>query len=260
MDIRKEITDAEYVIVGIGELFGYDWKKLSCDKRYVELCEQIGDRSDLQWVIPFLQKVSMDAHADIELKGAYSKLAEMTEGKDCYFVTTTIDDYIYNLGFARERIVTPCGGYRQLQCEKGCTTELINLPFALLQYVQKLYNDMIQLDDILDKYPECPLCGANLVFNQIGYEPYIEEGYLSDWGKYQKWLEQTMNRDTLLVELGVGLGFMSVIRSPFERMVTYNKKARMIRVHPSLYMSAAGMDDRCISVAADPKAWMNEIG
>lgn len=259
MDVRKQISDADYVIVGIGEGFGYDWSVLDGDDRYVELFNQITQVDGLDWLIPHLQKVTLDYNTDNKLAGAYQALKELIENKDYYVVTTTIDDYVYNAGLNADRIVTPCGGFRQLQCSQNCHKELINLPNALLKYVQNLYNNKMSLDEMMDKYPECPHCGSNLIYNQIGADNYLEDGYLIKWTAYREWLEKTMNRKTVLLELGVGLGFMSVIRSPFERLVGYNLKSMMYRVHPTLSMAAANTGDRCVSVPADPMEWITSI-
>lgn len=250
--IKDRIDESDYVLVGIGEKFGYDWRKLEKDSRYIELLLKISEDKSLEWLIPFLQKTAMDRNPDEQLAKAYEKLAEITNGKDAFFITTTIDDYIYDTSIRKDRIVTPCGGFKKLQCEKACTHDLINVPNALLQYVQKLYNKEMSLDEMRDKYPECPECGANLIFNQIGNPNYVEAGYLTGWGIYHKWLEMTMNRKITILELGAGFGFMTVIRSPFEKLVEYNRKSIMYRVHPSLYMSAEGMEDRCISVKENP--------
>lgn len=264
MEISKQLIDdikeAEYVIVGVGEKFGYEWKLLEADARYNELVEIIEKTNKCRWVIPYLQKVAMDENKDEVLANAYDKIVELIADKDAYVVTTTIDDYVYDSDIPLDRIVTPCGGFKKLQCEKACCNEITNLPLPLLKYVENLYNNMMSLDEIQDKYPECPFCGANLVFNQIGCENYVEAGYIRDWALYREWLEKTMNRRVVLLELGVGLGFMSVIRSPFEKLAEYNLKSKMYRVHPTLYMGTPQISERCISVQADPRKWILEVG
>lgn len=257
--LLDDINNADYVIVGIGDRFGYDWNKLSEDSRYNDLVEQIGEDGELIWIIPYLQKVVMDMNPDNRLKSGFEAIGKILEGKDYYVLTTTIDDYIYGSCLNQNRIVTPCGGFRRLQCEKACKDVLINVPSALLQYVQKLYNEEMNLDEMRDKFPECPDCGANLIFNQIGCENYIENGYLSDWTIYQKWLEMTMNKKIVMLELGVGLGFMSVIRKPFENLATYNLKSILYRVHPTLYMGTHEIAERCINIPENPIDWITGI-
>ena len=255
-DVKARLNDADFCVVGIGELFAYDWNLINSDERYIELSEAIDRDTSLSWLLPFVQKVAMDNNPDIRLKDAYENLVKSLENVDAYYITTTIDDYIYDSGIAKDRIVTPCGGFRKLQCEKICNEELINLPFALLQYVQKLYNKTISLDDIRDKYPECPECGSNLIFNQLGAQNYNEQGYLPEWNLYQQWLQKTMNKKIVMLELGAGLGLMSVFRSPFERLATYNLKSTLFRVHPTLYMSTPEISDRCVSIAQNPIDWV----
>lgn len=255
-NVKNTINDSDYVLVGIGELFGYDWKLVESDERYQELFEVINEDRSLEWLLPYLQKVTMDSLPDRKLKEAYFDLAKMISEKDYYVITTTIDDYIYQSGINEKRIITPCGGFRKLQCSNNCNKELINIPNALLKYVQNLYNNKISLDEIRDKYPECPDCGAYLVPNQIGIDNYAEEGYLDKWGEYRSWIEKTMNRKLTMLELGAGLGFMSVIRNPFEKLASYNQKATLYRVHPTLYMGTPQMEDRCISIQHNPIEWI----
>ena len=60
--------------------------------------------------------------------------------------------------------------------------------------------------------------------NNVYAENYNENGYLSDWQIYTKWLQGTLNKKVLILELGVGLVFPSVIRWPFEKIAFYNQK------------------------------------
>ena len=53
--------------------------------------------------------------------------------------------------------------------------------------------------------------------------------------KYMDWLMTTMNRRLLILELGVGMNYPTVIRFPFEKLTYVNNRARMIRVHNKLY-------------------------
>ena len=51
------------------------------------------------------------------------------------------------------------------------------------------------------------------------------------WNGYTGWLAGTLNRTTVLLELGEGFGHPSLIRWPFERTAAINRKARLYRVH-----------------------------
>lgn len=81
------------------------------------------------------------------------------------------------------------------------------------------------------------------------YHPeYDESLYLPDWQRYTKWLQGTLNRRLLILELGVGLTYPSVIRFPFEKTAYFNQKSRLYRIHESLYQLTPEIAERAVSI------------
>ena len=76
------------------------------------------------------------------------------------------------------------------------------------------------------------------------------------WDKYTKWLQGTLNRNVLILELGVGLKYPGVIRFPFEKAAYFNKKADFIRVHGRLYQMTEELGDKGISIAQNAVAFL----
>lgn len=72
------------------------------------------------------------------------------------------------------------------------------------------------------------------------------------WEAYNQWLGRTLNRNLVLLELGVGLKYPAVVRWPFEKIAFFNKKAIMYRVHKSLYQTTEELGDKCIGIQANP--------
>ena len=54
-----------------------------------------------------------------------------------------------------------------------------------------------------------------------------------------KWLQGTLHKKLVILELGAGMKYPDILRFPFERMVYFNKKAELIRVHDKLYQLPA---------------------
>ena len=52
-NLLKDISDAEYVLIGIGDEIQYDWNRMADSKRYSEL----SDDSANDDLIPFFQKI-----------------------------------------------------------------------------------------------------------------------------------------------------------------------------------------------------------
>lgn len=75
---------------------------------------------------------------------------------------------------------------------------------------------------------------------------------VSNWDEYNAWLTKTLNKSLLVLELGVGLAYPNVVRWPFEKVAFVNNKAKMIRVHKSLYQTTDELGEKCIPMKADP--------
>ena len=84
----------------------------------------------------------------------------------------------------------------------------------------------------------------DLIFNNILSEGYVEEEYLEQWEKYMKWLQGTVNRKLCVLELGVGMLYPTVIRWPFEKVVYFNQKSNIFRIHSKLYQLTEEIKDR----------------
>lgn len=95
-------------------------------------------------------------------------------------------------------------------------------------------------------------CGSDRDKNVVTDENYDESGYLPQWQAYQSWLGNTLNRDLVILELGVGFNFPSVLRFPDERMVFFNQKSTLVRVHSEFYQVPKEIADRSITVAKNP--------
>ena len=230
--LDQKLGEADLVLVGIGSGLQYDWNLIADDPNYSALVEQAGEGDAFDQFFSFLQADMLKKHADKDLESCFSNLSEKLKGKNYFIVTTTIDDTIFHTGFDTNRIVTPCGGFRKLQCTDNCSKELTDTEAIDWETISSCY----QAKTLPETYHKltCPHCGKELVFNQIGTGTYCEQGYLDQWSNYTKWLMGTMHKKVVLLELGVGLEFPTIIRSPFEKMVTYNQTATLFRVHPTM--------------------------
>lgn len=248
-ELCVQIGKADKVLLGIGEDFQYDWNKLIQDRRYQEIEAEIGMSEDYIWIIPFLQNAVLQQSESNKWKAAYENLRKMLAGKDYFIVSLCMDDYIYNAGFEENRIVTPCGGFRKMQCDSNCCHELSEVPEEICDEVLKYYRKEIPIKGLQE--PRCQKCGAKLRFNQLGVTKYAEEGYLDEWSRYRDWLRGTVNRQLLVLELGVGMEYPTVIRFPFEKIVFYNQKAFMYRVHSKLYQVGEEISSRGRGIQAN---------
>lgn len=245
-----KLQDAEMVLVGLGEDLQYDWNALTEDDRYREIENEIGSDKERVWIIPFLQKMILQQFRDDRWHRAYENLRDMLEGKNYFVVSLCMDDYIYEAGLSEDRIVTPCGGFRKMQCDNNCSHVLSNIPQESYAAVMQYYRKEVPVNTLHE--PVCPICGGKLRFNQLGVTRYAEEGYLERWNDYTKWLQGTVNKRLCILELGVGMEYPTVIRFPFEKIIFYNQKAFLYRVHPSLCQIGEGIAARGMSIRDNP--------
>lgn len=115
-----------------------------------------------------------------------------------------------------------------------------------------------------EKIPEgilgiCPRCGAGMVLNVVQAAQYDEKGYLSDWDRYTKWLQGSVNRKLLILELGVGMQYPGMIRIPFERTALLNRKSRIYRIHEKLYQVPDHLGEKGVGIAENAIDWLNNL-
>lgn len=257
-NIKDKIADAELVLVGVGEGFQYGWGALLQDDRYREIEREIGEEERYVWIVPFLQKMILCREREDRWDRAYKALKLLLEDKNYFVVSLCIDDYLYGAGLDEDRLVTPCGGFRRMQCDQNCAGELYEIPADTYEAVLQYYRGKLSLADL--KEPVCAKCGRRLRFNQLGVERYAQEGYLEQWNVYTKWLQGTVNKRLCVLELGVGMSYPGIIRFPFEKMVYYNQKAFLYRVHPRLYQVGEEIADRSRGIAENPVDFLGLLG
>lgn len=257
-NIKDKIADAELVLVGVGEGFQYGWGALLQDDRYREIEREIGEEERYVWIVPFLQKMILCREREDRWDRAYQALKSLLEDKNYFVVSLCIDDYLYGAGLDEDRLVTPCGGFRRMQCDQNCAGELYEIPADTYEAVLQYYRGKLSLSDL--KEPVCAKCGRRLRFNQLGVERYAQEGYLEQWNVYTKWLQGTVNKRLCVLELGVGMSYPGIIRFPFEKMVYYNQKAFLYRVHPRLYQVGEEIADRSRGIAENPVDFLGLLG
>lgn len=257
-EVERAIEEAQLVLVGLGtewEMPADRWKE---NPLYASLAAQTEGSGPFEQYLCFHD---LEHNPDLEKKKAYQKLGQLLQGKNYFIVSLCRDDLIYGSGLDEGRIVTPCGGFRALQCENGCP--LCGESGLLKEDVQKTV--LRAVDEALaagkpkrEAFPFCPSCQKPLWFNRISSPAYREEGYLPQWEKYTKWLQGTLNRDLCILELGAGMQFPQIIRFPFEKVAYFNQKARFFRVHSRLYQMTEELGEKGVSIAKNSVEFLLE--
>lgn len=234
-NIRKKIEETEMVLVGLGEEF-------QCPEDIRRLPEYEKGKKTLQkagkfWLLPAWddyceRKVGADTGAVL------GKFADLLAGKNYFVISVAMSASIANTFWKEGRLVMPCGGSAKQQCAGECGGEPVLLSERDSCLLEELMDDLYAgkfCPEKAEKFRKCEKCGAPMVLNNIYAENYNEKGYLEQWSLYTKWLQGTLNRRVVILELGVGMKFPTVIRFPFEKAAFFNQKAEFYRINEKLY-------------------------
>ena len=164
-------------------------------------------------------------------------LYDIVKEKNYFIVTTNIDDCIYQTKFEKEKIVAPCGSNHRWQCKNACTNEVW-----------------------MEQKEECPHCKGEVVENIWKNQPYVETGYLEQWKVYTNWLQHTLNKKIVVLELGENFQTPSVMRWPFEKITYINQKSYFVRVGEKFSQLTEEMaKDRAISMPINSRAFIENL-
>lgn len=253
LDIKQMINDSEMILIGLGEEFD-DVRSFNTEQ--INLRNEIR-ASENAWILPKYDSLvrTQNNSAVIEV---LNRMADMIKEKNYYVITTSLNPDISAVDWSAERLVTPCGNSSMKQCIKGCAEGLKNLDDdddkILDEYIHNYLGKQKEID-----IGNCEKCGSKLVLNNVYAPLYDENGYLPQWEKYTRWLQGTLNRKLLVLELGVGMKFPSVIRFPFEKVAFYNNKASFVRVNEKLYHMSVELSDKGQSIAVNAIDWLDSM-
>ncbi len=258
-DIIAAIREADLVLVGLGEEFDGGRELKTCPEylRGLELMREAG----IGWLEPAWAEYCL-AKSGWSIEAALEKLAVLLEDKNYFIVSTAMNRRIELKQWKQNRMVMPCGSNRKKQCSGGCGQTTINLEERDDKLLLEMFDGLTRGKLTGDQVPVlgvCPACGAHMVLNTVHTDDYDEKGYLEQWQLYTKWLQGTLNKNLTVVELGVGMRYPTVIRWPFEKVVFFNKKARLVRVNESLYQLTEELSGKGCGIPRNGVEWLENL-
>lgn len=256
---KSDISKADMILIGLGEEFD-QIKELKEIPEYNEGI-QIFESSDIAWMIPAWNKMLSEENE--KLQQVLTRFIGLLADKNYFVVSTSTNDVIRNVPWMEGKFVMPCGGSVMKQCPNGCEHGLCEVTAKDWENINSCKEvlqtgTMDKAKDILD-LGICPDCGEKLILNNVYTEHYDEKGYLEQWGIYTKWLQGTLNRKLLVLELGVGMQYPSVIRFPFEKVAFYNQKAKFYRINERLYQLSEDLGEKGTSIAKNAIDWLEYL-
>lgn len=278
-DIKKHIDEADAVIVGIGSEFAADVENISADneiylfyKSCISEYKNIAAFNIEQYIkhsIYFNELCSGKNKIINRYIETYRKIHTLIGNKRYFILTINTDDIIYEGGFDENNIAAPCGSILRFQAGCGCGSdckpakpeleEIYKILVELKNKKEKITRDIVSgyFEVIKGIIPKCENCHTLKVFNVHGEKEYDEGGYIPQWEKYTRWLQLTLNKKLVLLELGVGFDVPMVIRWPFEKIAMLNYKAWLYRINQKLPQLPLEIKDKGTSINENSFEFIN---
>jgi len=269
-DFLKDMEEAELVLVGLGEEFD-SMQIFKHEEDYIRGKSFI-ESVEKQWLLPAYDEIYRRQYCEQELDNnefknmtmALEKLSELLQNKNYFVISTSFNDATSNVLWKENRIVMPCGGISRKQCMDGCSEGSVQAGNEDMQALAQWFQEISKAENeqeyiksnTMPDLGKCPKCGKPLVFNNIYAENYDENGYMEQWQIYMKWLQGTINKKVLILELGVGMKFPTVIRWPFEKVAFFNQKAKFYRVNETLYQMTEELKEKGTSIQKNSVDWL----
>lgn len=114
------------------------------------------------------------------------------------------------------------------QCPDGCEEGIQTVTEADEEQLQESFKKLQTNGFSVPDLGKCPKCGKKLVLNNVYAGRYDEKGYLKTWTEYQNWLQNTLNHKMVLLEIGEGNRFPTIIRSPLRESLCFNKSRPLL--------------------------------
>jgi len=254
-NVLKMIQEADMVLAGLGVDFDSGGHLKQC-KEYM-MGKELLEGAGYQWLLPAWMEYCSHRLGNTATERALEKLKEILGGKNYFLISSSTNNAIERI--FRERLVMPCGNGLKKQCLSGGCGEPVALTAGeeahLTQCLEGLYSGKIERPDL----GECEECQSPMILNNIYASNYDERGYLDKWKLYTRWLQGSLNRRLLILEMGVSLRFPTVIRWPFEKTAFYNRKAFLYRVNEKLYQLPEELSSQGMGISQNAIDWINHL-
>lgn len=275
-ECRRKIEESDIVLIGFGKEFNVKREIVLKDNKYLkkmDLSDSPLTELERNWVeLTLVSKTLEKNESEIvkERLSIYNNVAGYLKklNKNNYFVVTTCNDDIITMSsFERERMVAPCGTLKYMKCDTGCfkyvyeTKEVYDNIYSIVQKYKEtdFKNRELMWDELKEAMPQCPMCKQVMSVNQVKTNNYSEEGYKEAWESYMSWLQKTLNRKLVMIELGEGFDTPTVIRWPFEKVAAVNNKAVLIRVNEKFWQISEDIEAKALPVKKSGIEFIKEL-
>ena len=289
--LKKALSSAECILIGAGAGLsasaGYDYGGARFLKYFSDFHARFGitdiysggfypfPRREIFWAW-WSRSIYINRYAPMPPSDVYVNLLRLVDGRDYFVLTTNVDHTFQRAGFDKERLFYTQGDFglfqssRPMGASAGKTYDNEEHIRAMLRTQGFSFgadgalllpahgNPLMEIPTAL--IPYCPDDGAEMTTHLRVDASFVEDaGWRAAAARYQDFLQHTKGRQTLLLELGVGMNTPGIIKYSFWQMAT----ERMDVTHASVNLWVEDLPDeiraRSIVIGMDIGAVLQEI-
>ncbi|KAF2997383.1 hypothetical protein E8E13_004722 [Curvularia kusanoi] len=156
-----------------------------------------------------------------------------SSGKDAHIRTSNADGLFLTNGWEEERLSTPQGRYSVLQCLATCRSDSVFDTLPFYEAAQPFLDAKTQRLTDPSKVPRCPNCGGKMMLCVRGGNWFNDQPFKDGEARWRKFKHDVLQqaRNTVVLELGVGMNTPGVLRWPNEDLVREGAgRVKLVRV------------------------------
>ncbi|KAL5315216.1 hypothetical protein ACEPPN_017867 [Leptodophora sp. 'Broadleaf-Isolate-01'] len=227
-------TGLDYTSTSLFSTHLHGYKKYGFRRLY-DLFGPISWPSDqVKWGYYFNHLLMIRNWPQSEVYANLLKIANSFGDENVHIRTSNADGFFVKNGFAEESMSTPQGRYEFLQCEKPCRKDAYFKSAPLLDAAISFLDPVTQELTDASKVPKCTFCGAGLMICVRSGSAFTELPFREGerrWKEFRRNVLEKKNRSTVILELGVGMSTVGVLRWPNEDLVGRGEgRVKLIRV------------------------------
>jgi NAD-dependent SIR2 family protein deacetylase len=181
-------------------------------------------------------------------RSAYRALRHLVSGKETFVLTSNVDMLFARNGFDEARLFTPQGDYARMQCREPCSRETWpTRPF--IERCLAALDPVTQQVTHPDAIPRCPRCGGPVFMNVRLDAAFLEEPYVEQARRFQRWMRDGATQRLLVLEIGAGFNTPSVVRWRMEHLAHHHPAARLVRINLKDPELPEELGERAVSLA-----------
>ncbi len=240
--VRGLIDRSDAILVGIGAVMsasaGFDYSGKRFSDNFSDFQEKYGIEDmysggfypfgSLEEYWAWWSRMIKLNRYDSAVGKPYLDLLSLIAEKNYFVLTTNVDHQVQKAGFDKERLFYTQGDYGLWQCSLPCHSKTYDNKETVISMVEEQRNMKVPSSLV----PHCPVCGRPMSMNLRSDDTFVEdEGWHEAAGRYEKFLNGNINKQLLLLELGVGYNTPGIIKYPFWQIAERNRNASYVCIN-----------------------------